>query len=255
VPRAASWAWLRRFHNAACSVMVSTPGLKTELEERGFQSVALWPRGVDTDLFRPRPECDSVFDLPRPIFLNVGRLAVEKNIEAFLSQDLPGSKVLVGDGPSRGELERKYPGVHFTGALHGEELAKAYASADVFVFPSLTDTYGLVLLEAMASGLPVAAFPAPGPRDVIGDAPAGALDDDLRKACLRALDIPRETAREFALGFSWEASARMFLSNVTEVAPQAVPRLSRRRRSALFVASNARRAARAGARLFQRRRA
>ncbi|MGY3650770.1 hypothetical protein ACVWW2_006061 [Bradyrhizobium sp. LM4.3] len=167
--------------------MAATPALARELTERGFDNVVLWPRGVDTHLFHPR-----AIDLclPAPVFLSVGRVAVEKNLEAFLDLDLPGTKVIVGDGPGRIALEEAYPDAIFLGEKHGEELADIYAAADVFVFPSKTDTFGLVLLEALASGLPVAAFPVKGPRDVIGDAPVGVLDHDLRSACF----APRSTS-------------------------------------------------------------
>jgi glycosyltransferase involved in cell wall biosynthesis len=149
--------------------------------------------------------------------LTVGRLAVEKNIEAFLALDLPGSKVVVGDGPSRASLKRKFPNTVFVGARRGEALANIYAAADVFVFPSRTDTFGLVLLEALASGLPVAAFPATAPRDVIQDAPVGCLDKDLRRACLEALELKRQDCRNFALGMTWATSARIFLEHVDAV--------------------------------------
>ncbi len=152
--------------------------------------------------------------LPRPIFLTVGRLAVEKNLEAFLALDLPGTKVVVGDGPSRASLERKFPDAIFVGARRGEALATIYSAADVFVFPSRTDTFGLVLLEALASGLPLAAFPAAAPRDVTGGAPVGCLDEDLRRACLEALDLKRQDCRDFALGMTWAESARIFLEHV-----------------------------------------
>ncbi len=152
--------------------MAATPALAAELRMRGFRNVVLWSRGVDTSLFHPR---DIDLCLPPPVFLSVGRVAVEKNLEAFLDLDLPGTKLVVGDGPARAALERKYPDAVFLGARHGEELAEIYAAADVFVFPSKTDTFGLVLLEALASGLPVAAFPVTGPRDVIGAAPVGVL--------------------------------------------------------------------------------
>ena len=158
-----------------------------------------------------------IFGLPRPVFLCVGRVAVEKNLEAFLDLDLPGTKVVVGDGPARAALARKYPQAVFLGARQGEELAQAYAAADVFVFPSKTDTFGLVLLEALASGLPVAAFPVTGPRDVIGSAPVGALNDDLRIACLSALTISPQACLEFAAKHTWEASARAFVENITDV--------------------------------------
>jgi glycosyltransferase involved in cell wall biosynthesis len=155
--------------------------------------------------------------LPAPVFLCVGRIAVEKNLEAFLDLDLPGTKVIVGDGPARARLEQAYPQAIFLGEKHGEALAEIYAAADVFVFPSRTDTFGLVLLEALASGLPVAAFPVKGPQDVIGDAPVGALDEDLRSACLASLDISRQACVEFAANHTWEASARAFIDNIREV--------------------------------------
>jgi 1,2-diacylglycerol 3-alpha-glucosyltransferase/glucuronosyltransferase len=208
------WAWLRRFHSAGAAVLAPTPTLAQELAEYGFRNVKIWPRGVDAQLFRPRPQ--AARDWPRPIFLTVGRLAVEKNLEAFLALDLPGSKLVVGDGPARARLERQYPQAVFLGAHAGEALASIYAAADVFVFPSRTDTFGLVLLEALASGLPVAAFPAAAPRDVIGEAPVGVLDEDLRHACLEALDRSREACRAFALGMTWEKSARIFLNHVAE---------------------------------------
>jgi glycosyltransferase involved in cell wall biosynthesis len=208
VPESWIWSALRRFHGASQAVMVATPALASELCARGFRNVALWPRGVDAKHFHPRAVD---LGLPRPIFLCVGRVAVEKNLEAFLDLDLPGTKVIVGDGPARMALARKYPQAVFLGARQGEALAEAYAAADVFVFPSKTDTFGLVLLEALASGLPVAAFPVTGPRDVIGTAPVGALNDDLRAACLSALEISPQACLEFAARHTWEASARTFV--------------------------------------------
>lgn len=216
-----AWAWLKRFHAPGAAVLAATPTLQRELESRGFHDVKLWPRGVDATLFRPRPH--GALDLPRPIFLTVGRVAVEKNLEAFLELDLPGTKLVVGDGPARATLEKDYSKAVFLGAKQGEALAEIYAAADVFVFPSLTDTFGLVLLEALASGVPVAAFPAAAPRDVIGEAPVGALDDDLARACLAALDCSREDCREFALGMSWEASARIFLEHVANATNNPIP--------------------------------
>ena len=212
--RELTWGWLRRFHSAGSAVMAATPTLATELTERGFKNVKLWPRGVDAQLFRPREE--SVLTLPRPIFLTVGRLAVEKNVEAFLALDLPGTKVVVGDGPARPGLARQFPKAVFLGAKQGEALAEIYSAADAFVFPSRTDTFGLVLLEALASGVPVAAFPAAAPRDVIGDAPIGRLDENLQRACLEALECSREECRAYALRMTWEACARIFLTHVTE---------------------------------------
>jgi glycosyltransferase involved in cell wall biosynthesis len=216
IPQRWTWSWLRRFHNAGAGVMAATPALTLELASRGFRNVMLWPRGVDADLFRPRPGAD--LGLPRPVFLTVGRLAVEKNVEAFLSLRLPGTKVVVGDGPARADLERRFPDTVFLGAMKGEALARVFAAGDVFVFPSHTDTFGLVLLEALASGVPVAAFSVAGPRDVIGEAAVGALDQDLGAACLRALDLSREACRDFALGMTWERSAQLFINNVTRFA-------------------------------------
>lgn len=227
VPEAWSYAWLRRFHAAGSGTMVSTPSLERELSAKGFAGLMRWTRGVDTDLFRPR-EGDPFPGLPRPIFLSVGRLAVEKNLSAFLALDLPGSKVVVGDGPDRARLQALAPDARFLGALTGEALARAYAGADVFVFPSLTDTFGIVLLEALACGVPVAAYPVTGPLDVIGGTGAGALDADLRAASLAALSVPRARCRAEALRYTWAESARQFYENIAlahAVGPmRAVPR-------------------------------
>ncbi len=205
-----TYAALRRFHNAGAGVMTSTTSLAAELRALGFRRTLLWSRGVDHDLFRPRP---STLDLPRPIFLYAGRVAIEKNLEAFLSLELPGSKVVVGDGPARPGLQAAFPAAHFLGMQKGEALARIYASSDVFVFPSRTDTFGIVLLEAMASGLPVAAFPVQGPLDVVTPE-TGVLSNDLRAACLAALDLAPEAARTQALRFTWANSARQFLDNL-----------------------------------------
>jgi glycosyltransferase involved in cell wall biosynthesis len=213
VPIRLTYAALRRFHNAAAGTMVSSPSLESLLAGRGFRNLMRWSRGVDETLFRPRAE--SVLDaLPRPIFLFVGRLAVEKNVDAFLRLDLPGSKVVVGNGPLQARLAAAHPEVHFLGTRCGEDLAKVYSSADVFVFPSLTDTFGIVLLEALSSGVPVAAFPVTGPVDVIGDSGTGVLAHDLRDAALRALRIPREGCRTHAMQFTWKESARQFFENI-----------------------------------------
>jgi glycosyltransferase involved in cell wall biosynthesis len=212
VPEAWIWWLLRRFHAPSGAVMAATPALMRELRSRGFRNVVLWSRGVDSSLFRPRP---STLELLRPVFLSVGRVAREKNLEAFLDLDLPGTKVVVGDGPALGALKRRYPEAVFPGSLFGEELAEAYASSDVFVFPSKTDTFGLVLLEALASGVPVAAFPVAGPRDVITDPAVGILDDDLCSACQGALKLSRDKCRAFAVGHSWESCARIFIGHVS----------------------------------------
>jgi len=216
VPRRLTWAWLRWFHNAGRGTMVSTASLAEELRVNGFRTVLRWPRGVDSSLFNP--DCAADLGLPRPVFLTVGRLAVEKNVDAFLALDLPGSKLVVGDGPARAELARHYPDAVFLGTKSGAELAAIYAAADVFVFPSRTDTFGLVLLEALASGVPVAGFPVAATRDVVGSAPVAALDEDLRVACLAALAIPRALCRSYAETVTWEASARCFLDNLVRPA-------------------------------------
>jgi glycosyltransferase involved in cell wall biosynthesis len=222
IPASVTYAVLRQFHNAAATTMVATPSLYNELGARGFRKLGFWGRGVDTQLFNPASPAP--LDLPRPIFMTMGRVAVEKNIEAFLALDLPGSKVVVGDGPQRRELAQKYPDVKFLGEKTGADLTAHLAAADVFVFPSLTDTFGVVQLEALACGTPVAAFPVTGPIDVIADHPVGALDQDLRAASLRALTMSRETCRNFALERSWENSARQFIGNLSALQPSRVLR-------------------------------
>jgi glycosyltransferase involved in cell wall biosynthesis len=226
VPESWSYAWLRRFHGASSGTMVSTPSLERDLSARGFTNLLRWTRGVDTELFRPQAS-DALAGLPRPIFLFVGRLAVEKNLGAFLDLSLPGTKVVVGDGPDRARLAGIDPNACFLGTQTGAELAAIYAAADVFVFPSLTDTFGIVLLEALASGLPVAAYPVTGPLDVVGGTGAGVLDADLRAAALAALEIPRERCREEALRYTWAESARQFYRNI-EVAHASGPPRQRR---------------------------
>lgn len=213
VPTSWPYAGLRWFHGPATAVMVATKSLESDLEARGFKNLRLWSRGVDTDLFKPGDK--TWLDLPRPVFLYVGRVAIEKSVEEFLKLDLPGSKLIVGDGPQLAELRMRYPEAHFTGPKYGTELARAYAASDVFVFPSRTDTFGLVVLEALASGLPVAAHPVQGPNDIIGDSAAvGALSEDLREAALRALKLSPQACRLFAMNFSWEACTRQFLTNL-----------------------------------------
>jgi glycosyltransferase involved in cell wall biosynthesis len=217
VPAGLSYAVLRHFHAVAAMTMVATLSLRQELSAKGFRKLGTWTRGVDTGLFNPDDPAE--LDLPRPIFLTMGRVAVEKNLEAFLALNLPGSKVVIGEGPQRAELERRYPKVRFLGEKTGQDLTSHLAAADVFVFPSLTDTFGVVQLEALACGTPVAAFPVTGPLDVIADHPVGALDEDLRSACIRALRMSRETCRSFALERSWENSARQFIGNLSVLQP------------------------------------
>ncbi len=212
VPESWSYALLRRFHDSGAAMMVATPTMMRDLAGLGFRRLAMWSFGVDTVLFNP--DYAPALDLPRPIFITVARLAVEKNLDAFLRLDLPGSKVVVGDGPDRAELQRRHPAAVFTGFKSGADLAALYASADAFVFPSLTDTFGLVLLEAAACGLPIAAFPVQGPRDVIGGEPVGVLSEDLRHAALAALKIPRANCRAFALRHSWKAATDQFMAGL-----------------------------------------
>jgi glycosyltransferase involved in cell wall biosynthesis len=215
IPEALSYAVLRYFHAAARVTMVSTPSLMAELAGRGFKNLGMWTRGVDTDLFRPDRAID--LGLPRPIFTTVGRVAVEKNLAAFLALDLPGSKVVIGTGPAEPELRRRFPEAVFLGALREERLAAHLAAADVFVFPSLTDTFGVVQLEALACGVPVAAYPVTGPLDVVANNPVGVLNEDLRVACLEALNISRTACREYALTRSWETSAKQFMTHLRRI--------------------------------------
>ena len=211
------YMYVREFHKYSGRVMVATQSMRDELEAQRFKNVAPWSRGVDTDLFHPsKRQADGgpFKDLARPVWINVGRVAVEKNIEAFVELDLPGTKVVVGDGPQLESLKAKYPEVVFAGGKYGEELAAHFANADVFVFPSLTDTFGLVILEAMAAGTPVAGYNVPGPRDLIPGSKAGAVNDDLKTACMEALTMLREDARAYAETYSWRACAEQFINNL-----------------------------------------
>ena len=218
VPVEWTYAFLRRFHNAGTACLVATESMASELRSKGFRNLVAWTRGVDHELFNPaRRSSDPASQGPyagleRPVFLNVGRLATEKNIDTFLELDLPGTKVVVGDGPDLARLKAKYPDAVFPGVHKGVSLAEHYADADVFVFPSLTDTFGNVILEALSSGLPVAGFPVPGPIDILTDPAAGIVDPDLKRAALAALDLDRKAARKHALGYSWQACADILLS-------------------------------------------
>lgn len=217
IPLWAGYRYMHAFHDRSGRMMVATPTMQDQLRLQGFRNTALWSRGVDVEMFHPnkRDVDGGVYkDLPRPVFAYVGRVAVEKNIEAFLELDLPGSKVVVGDGPARAELMAKYPNAIFPGSKFGDELARYYADADVFVFPSFTDTFGLVILEAAACGTPVAGFVAPGPKDILPGTGAGVVDDDLKKACLEALKLRREDARALAEKYSWRACAEEFRRNL-----------------------------------------
>jgi glycosyltransferase involved in cell wall biosynthesis len=217
IPTGPIYAWMRRFHGAGNGIMVATESLGTELLQRGFRNIRPWSRGVDLDLFKPEPRQD--WGLPRPVFLYVGRVAVEKNVKALLDLDLPGSKVVVGSGPQLEVLRRSYPGVVFVGPRYGEALARSYAGADVFVFPSLTDTFGLVILEALACGTPVAAYPVTGPMDVMANANGtiGAMNVDLRTAAMEALRADRAACRAHAERYSWRACAEIFLSHLVPI--------------------------------------
>ena len=233
IPVSWGYAFVRWFHKYSGRVMVPTPSMVEELNEKKFINTVAWTRGVDTGQFHPekgaQPNADNdpFKGLPRPIFLNVGRVAVEKNIEAFVELDLPGTKVVVGDGPAMADLQKKYQDVHFLGSKFGDDLAKCYASADVFVFPSLTDTFGLVVLEAMASGTPVAAYDATGPKDVIPGSDAGTITPicgDLAAGAMACLELDSKTCRAYAETYSWNKVANSFLTNL-----QPMPTPERRR--------------------------
>jgi glycosyltransferase involved in cell wall biosynthesis len=218
------WRYIRWFHGPSAAILASTPSIEAVLDARGIGPVRRWGRGVDLALFRPdRPAHPALAAMTRPIQLYVGRVAVEKNVEAFLAADVAGTKVVVGDGPARASLERRYPDAHFLGALHGEDLASAYAGADVFVFPSRTDTFGLVMIEALACGTPVAAFPVTGPIDVL-DPASSAMDEDLATAIAAALKRDRTAAAAYGATFGWRRSAEQFLGALV---PQGVGRLRR----------------------------
>ena len=220
IPEDWVYRWLRWFHGPATAMMVATKSLEREMQAHGFKNLRIWSRGVDVDQFHPVPGARLPFE--GPIWLYVGRVAVEKNIEAFLSLDLPGTKLVVGDGPAKARLEAQYPAARFLGARSGQALAEAYAGSDVFVFPSRTDTFGLVLLEALASGIPVAGYPVTGPLDVVGpDVPGAAqvaaLDADLAAACRAALALAQDgpaKARAFAVEHSWRSCTLQFLRNI-----------------------------------------
>ena len=212
LPKALTYRLMRWFHGPSKAVMVPTPKMKASLEEHGFSNVVLWGRGVDTQHFSPSQEDHAC--IARPLFLYVGRVAVEKNIEAFLKLNLPGSKWVIGDGPLREELEQRYPEVRFLGAKGQDELPAYYNCADVFVFPSRTDTFGLVLVEAMACGVPVAAYPVEGPIDVVANGRSGVLHEDLEVACKEALKLSREEVRAYATGYSWDAATQQFLQHL-----------------------------------------
>jgi glycosyltransferase involved in cell wall biosynthesis len=217
LPQIVTYRWLKWFHGPSKAVMVATPRMKTILGQHGFANPVLWSRGVNTELFRPPDSEPDYCGIKRPLYLYVGRIAIEKNVEAFLQIDLPGTKWLIGDGPQREELEQKYPKAHFLGPKPHDELPSYYNCADVFVFPSRTDTFGLVLAEAMACGIPVAAYPVEGPIDVVLHGRSGILDQDLSRACFQALSLDRSEVRMQALNYSWKSATYQFLKHLHPV--------------------------------------
>lgn len=218
IPISWTYTWLRRFHRPAVHTLVPTPSQRQRLIENGFERVAVWGRGVDTEIFSPANP--HAIDLPRPIFVNMGRVAVEKNIEAFLDLELPGSKLVIGEGPDLAMLQQRYPNVTFVGAKYGKELASWLAACDVFVFPSRTDTFGLVILEAMACGLPVAAYPVTGPIDIIVDGETGSLNADLQAAAIQAVKLPKAHCIAYAEQHTWQYCTAFFASKIFDNAPQ-----------------------------------
>jgi glycosyltransferase involved in cell wall biosynthesis len=241
IPLSVSYAWLRRFHGAAERTFVSSATLEAQLTERGFTRLHLWRRGVDLRTFRPHTPHPQLAGLPRPIMTCVGRLAIEKNLEAFLALDAPGTKVMIGDGPQRAALVARYPGVLFTGYRFGAELAAFLSGADVLVFPSLTDTFGLTMIEALACGVPVAAFPVPGPLDVIEPGVTGVLHPDLSVAIGSALRLDRRACAERAAAFSWDAATAQFLAGLAAIPLAVRARLAVSRSSAMIARIAARR--------------
>jgi glycosyltransferase involved in cell wall biosynthesis len=225
VPPKITVTYLRWFHQAAARTLVPTRSVATELQSHGFRNTVVWSRGVNIDIFKPGSR--DALDLPRPIFMTASRIAPEKNIEAFLAVDLPGSKVVVGDGPARAALQRRFPGALWTGYQYGENLARHYAAADVFVFPSRTDTFGITMLEANACGVPVAAYPVTGPVDVVKQNVTGVLDADLRAACVAALKVDRQKCVEYARSCSWERCAQTVVESLAPIRRAA--KFSRRR--------------------------
>jgi len=212
IPERWGYAWFKRFHAPSSGVLVPTEGMLRILQGHGFANLRAWSHGVDLRLFEPKEGAD--LGLPRPVFLFVGRVSYEKNLEAFLKLDLPGSKLVYGVGPLLDRLRRQYPDVHWRGVVPRTELVQVYSAADVFVFPSHSETFGLVMLEAMACGTPVAAFPVPGPLDVVGTSGGGVLAHDLRDAALKALAVPRDEARARALQFDWRPVCEQFLAHL-----------------------------------------
>jgi glycosyltransferase involved in cell wall biosynthesis len=241
IPVALTYAWLRRFHGAAARTFVSSQSLETQLRAQGFAHLHRWRRGVDLRAFRPHAPHPLLKDLPRPLMAYVGRIAVEKNLPAFLSLELPGTKVMIGDGPQRAALAARYPQTWFTGYRFGDELASLLSAADVLVFPSLTDTFGLTMIEALACGVPVAAFPVPGPIDVLEPAVTGVLHQDLARAIGGALRLDRRVCAERARAFSWQAATAQFLAGLASIPLALRARLAASRSSVMIARIAARR--------------
>jgi len=228
IPLSVSYAWLRRFHNAAARTFVSSNSLRTQLSSMGFEHLHEWKRGVNLELFRPMsgPLPKELEGLPRPVMAYMGRVAVEKNIEAFLKLKVPGTKLVIGNGPAREPLSKSHPDALFIGYRFGDELAAMLSAADVFVFPSLTDTFGLAMIEALACGVPVAAFPVPGPIDVLEAGVTGVLNEDLAVAIQGALRLDRQVCAERAKAFTWEAATEQFLDGLAPIPANARAALS-----------------------------
>jgi glycosyltransferase involved in cell wall biosynthesis len=219
IPISVSYAWLRRFHGAAARTFVSSNSLRSQLSSKGFLHLHQWRRGVDLELFRPLRDriTAELANVPRPIMVYMGRVAVEKNIDAFLRLDIAGTKLVIGNGPARAELSARHPDTLFVGFRFGDELAAMLSAADVFVFPSLTDTFGLAMIEALACGAPVAAFPVPGPIDVIEPGVTGVLNEDLAEAIRGALLLDRDVCAGRAKAFTWEAATEQFLEGLEPI--------------------------------------
>ena len=215
IPQRWGYGWFKRFHAPSSGIMVPSAGMLEILQGYGFERLRQWSHGVDLSLFQPVPEAD--LGLPRPVFLYVGRVSYEKNLDAFLTLRLPGSKVVYGVGPMLDEFRREHPEVHWRGVVPRSELPRIYSAADSFVFPSRSETFGLVMLEAMACGTPVAAYPMAGPLDVVGTSPGGVLDVDLARAAMHSLEVPRYRARARALEFDWHAVCRQFIDHLVPV--------------------------------------
>ncbi len=246
IPLAVSYSWLRRFHGAAARTFVSSASLEAALAARGFHRLHRWRRGVDLRTFHPQPSHPELAGVARPVMACVGRLAIEKNLDAFLSLPLPGTKLVIGDGPERAALAARYPQVRFAGYRFGTELAAFLSGADVLVFPSLTDTFGLVMVEALACGLPVAAFPVPGPLDVIEAGVTGVLHADLSLAIAGAMRLDRRACAAAAGAFSWHSATTQFLAGLEPIPLPVRPGLAVSRSSAMIARMAARQTSAAG---------